>query len=95
MAYEKQEKSSSKGIIIVLIIIVVILGYMLIRQNAKYSNSGTGVNYRDAVYKSYGDCMEPIYGTIEYYGDDQGYYCYQTKDTYGNTVWKTGNVYKD
>lgn len=87
------KKNDYTGVIIAVLVIVVVVLFLLLNKanNAQFDN--TGKNYKDAVFKTQGDCERVIMGTIEQYGDDRGYYCYKVTDTYGKTVWKTGNIY--
>ena len=78
-------------IIIIAVVVGVIITIIINKiENAPYDN--TGKHYTETVYKTWGDCDEVIFGTIQEYGDDYGYYCYEVTDTYGKKVWKMGNI---
>lgn len=95
------KKQITPGTILVIIITVIIVVWLLYMDSQNNTNSpsmrelrqNAGKHYTEMEFTEFGACDRLVGGTVGQYGDDRGYYCYQTVNSDGKTIWKVGNIY--
>ena len=98
----KVDKEITPGTIIGIILFVLFIIWFVVMSTQNPSNSKSmrelrrneGKHYTEMEFEEFGACDRLIGGTVQEYGDDLGYYCYQTTNTDGKVVWKVGKVEK-